>query len=206
MTPHPDPPCHRIAARNARPLFPSFPRVRRYLLNFLTGLSLFLSAASGVMWVRSTWWIDNVYATPSVNRGYFHFWSGSRWLELRLVTGRDARLPPAPHSWYEAFAVDAALRDYGAGVTDKVRSNHGFRGIGFAWYRGPFTFGQREWGVFLTWPLLMALAAALPVGRVVLGARAAARRRRRSGKNVCAACGYDLRATPERCPECGAVG
>ena len=187
-------------------LFPSKPWVKRHLLNFLSVLSLLLSVTSAVMWVRSTWWIDNVYATPSVSRGYFHFWSGSRWLELRLITGRDARLPPAPHSWYEAFAVDAALRDYGAGVTDKVRSNHGFRGIGFAWYRGPFTFGQREWGVFLTWPLLMALAAALPVGRVVFGVRASARRRRRSGKNVCTACGYDLRATPERCPECGALG
>ena len=178
--------------------------MRRYLINCLTGLSLLLFLVAAVMWVRSHWRIDNVYATPSVNRGYFHGWSGSRWLELQLVTGRDARLPPAPHAWYEAFSVDAALRDYGPGVTDKVRRNRGFRGIGFAWYRGQFIFGQREWGVFLTWPLPMALAAALPVGRVILGVRARARRRRRSGKNVCTACGYDLRATPERCPECGA--
>jgi hypothetical protein len=49
--------------------------------------------------------------------------------------------------------------------------------------------------------LTVAALAALPLAR----ATTYLYRRRKKVSGVCRACGYDLRATPGRCPECGAV-
>jgi hypothetical protein len=46
--------------------------------------------------------------------------------------------------------------------------------------------------------LLFAIPPAFALRRIVRG-----RRRARAGR--CVGCGYDLRATPDRCPECGAA-
>jgi hypothetical protein len=48
------------------------------------------------------------------------------------------------------------------------------------------------------WPLLVPFLA-LPLARC----RAHWRRARRRRAGQCLACGYDIRVTPERCPECG---
>ena len=60
------------------------------------------------------------------------------------------------------------------------------------------TVGTGDAAWFPLWPLA-ALLSIMPLMLVVRRLRA----RKRSTGGLCPACGYDLRATPERCPECG---
>jgi hypothetical protein len=65
--------------------------------------------------------------------------------------------------------------------------------------------GWLDYGWSLTlqpsWPLWMVYAPTLVLPLWWLGWRWREQRRQRRG--LCRACGYDLRATPDRCPECG---
>jgi len=74
--------------------------------------------------------------------------------------------------------------------------------LGFAFDRAAYDgLGDgrlREWGVQLPlWALAVTLTL-LPATRLI-------RRVRRHARGHCSRCGYDLRATPDRCPECGTI-
>jgi hypothetical protein len=74
-------------------------------------------------------------------------------------------------------------------------------------YHAGFFFWSGSYSVnaitVLFWPYwcVAAVALFLPAAWTVH----LSRRYRRKRRNLCAACGYDLRATPTRCPECGAI-
>jgi hypothetical protein len=68
----------------------------------------------------------------------------------------------------------------------------------FEYYNGS-SGGGDEWGIWFSPGSLALMLLVLPG----LWLRRYARQRSRHDRGLCPTCGYDLRATPERCPECG---
>lgn len=87
--------------------------------------------------------------------------------------------------WPRDFSVHPVVR------------RHTFGGYGWSFDPPRFT-AETVTEVNLA-PVLVFLAAYPAIAFI----RGPLRRRRRRRKGLCLICGYDLRGTPERCPECG---
>jgi hypothetical protein len=175
--------------------------MKRRLLNVLTVLSLLLCAASLLCWGRS--YRAAAAGGIAASGNYIGVYSYNGVVSVGYGRAPSGRGGDGPARW----EWDAAER--GAGP---------WRRLGFEWgtvvvsdqsRAVPFLsdvpaigrlfrvgFPARFVGV--PWWLLAGLTA-LPAVRL----RAVCRRRkwRRAGR--CAGCGYDLRGTPQGCPECG---
>ena len=106
------------------------------------------------------------------------------------------------HGWQWEDAPAGAIADELAEAPPSFLSR-----CGFAAYRikthSPYT-ASNLYMVIAPWWFLSAFTAAMPL-YVLLALLRRRYMRGTSNARLCAICGYDLRATPNRCPECGAV-
>jgi len=147
--------------------------------------SFVLCLATVVLWVRSYFVIDdfNWVARSSFgsDQGAVYFSRGK--IEWKPGLHHDVYYPPADPPDYRLWSgyLEFADRTLFLGVASVAMEKHGF------------------FAVVVPYWAISGILALSPVWRSLRWCRA--RRRRRRG--LCAACGYDLRASPDRCPECG---
>jgi hypothetical protein len=168
---------------------------------FWTAWSLLLIAIATIL-IRSYWYADQIgYSTdtkspPSWNKHYiligrgrlgfissvFHpteYMTHKRWFH-------DSS--PAEEFPWDWFYSQASLKILGFGVAELP-------------YLTPSSILVNDLHVVILpiWSLLLPLS--VPPALLLLRVR---RRKIRLRRGLCPTCGYDLRATPDKCPECGA--
>jgi hypothetical protein len=158
--------------------------VRRHVFSFFSVLSLLLFVAACTGWVRSYWREESVDVTGDG--------PGDRYYLMMVTSCRgimSAGCWRHTNAWHR---LDWQHRSCTDPTNDNWAGKFGVRlGFGIIADDGAF---------FVFVP--HAAAAAVSGVATVLAFR---RGRRRTAAGLCPSCGYDLRATPERCPECGSV-
>ena len=194
--------------------------MRRRLLNLLTAVSLLLCVAVLALWVRSYNVGDRLTWTHLERRAGFldsrfvtlYSGAGAFMVERRAGTETGALLS-AHHFGESGFRWEQRSHPYYPRNIDSFWGTS-YEGMGFWWMRNrgesdepdylekPRTRAWSDHLVVVPWWSLATLSLILPAVRALASVRRM-RRRRHEKSGLCSACGYDLRATPGRCPECG---
>jgi hypothetical protein len=187
--------------------------MKRHVWQFFTAASLLLCLATAAMWVRSYLCYDHVefYCdSPSPTAYGRQLWDiesmhGGVELRKTSVLAKDAGMSEELRSYtdthrrleYKHFGLDEAK--YFKTYLARPDEPHLFGCQAGSEVRdGKRRFLSRLY-LDVPWWLLFVLTS-LPW---MFWISARQRRRRRLGRHLCDECGYDLRATPDRCPECG---
>jgi hypothetical protein len=181
-------------------------RVKRRLLNVLAGLWLLLCIGTVLLWAMghlgpsicprhlvgrwSCRFTGSIAGNVSI--GFLHDLATPN-VGPQFAPGR--RYTPRLLAWYDALPPGFSWRVHGFCVEDQPyfeidASNH------MVLVAKQMGFAIPYWVAWAMWIPLFFPAARLRRQRIL---------RDRIGKGLCVECGYDLRATPDRCPECGTV-
>lgn len=193
-------------------------RAGRIIYNGAMVVSLLLCLATVGVWVRSAWVQDRLvwYDWPE-DRSFFDMkfiWCsrGGVKFDAWHYFSHEIHSPHDAHFLHDREPA----REYAA-YGDNLSQSFSpmprrYAAVGFEWI--PQTTGRsygtsRDDSVIksLTLPLYSpALFFALLPAHYLLRVRRRRRNARRLARGCCAGCGYDLRGSPGRCPECGLAG
>ncbi|HEY7118297.1 MAG TPA: hypothetical protein VH475_17040 [Tepidisphaeraceae bacterium] len=179
-------------------------RLLRILLNAATVVSLVLCVATAVLWVRSRWTADvaghwSRTGVPISDT----LWSANGFISLRhWEPPANSRVQVRARGWFYGHGPAAQDDPSRFLYSRDSRRLLGVTYFDYTWMRprGPFD-GVRERALLVPYWLLLVVFGAPAVIRLL--SRGHRRRAARVAAGLCPACGYDLRATPQRCPECG---
>jgi len=168
----------------------------RWTFHILTLMSLVLMIASCVAWVRSGWNSENVVRQGGnglIAAGY----TNGRCMLFELVF-HEGDIPISWHWWSTDEGIDAAdsfLNDATASIRLGAFEYHTIRPADNHPTIKKFTI------VFVPIWFMTLLFTILPMWWLL------AYRKRSKGyrlkRGLCLTCGYDMRASPDTCPECG---
>ena len=171
--------------------------MKRWAFNTCAAVSLVLTIATMSLWLRSHWREDRLGFSAETPLSVTSLRSSRGILYLERLKLK------AP----EQFTFAGPPRDSWSFKSRPVAS--WAQPVGPGWDLGSFGFDERPVGTLyrllqLSFPhwLVMVLSATPLAVWLILGFR---KRNLRARVGLCANCGYDLRASPERCPECGAA-
>jgi hypothetical protein len=157
----------------------------RRLLTIASALSLLLCVATIVFWTRSYLAADSIRWNVPPHGGVSFLSSGGRFT-LSMYAGVERMVGGFQHLSQSHFDFDDQTARW-------FLTYHNWLGFGFG-------TGFADAGPVIVPYWFVALLTCVSPLWLFLGRR---RSRRRHTLGLCPSCGYDLRASKERCPECG---
>lgn len=210
-------------------------RLRRIIFNTLSILSLLLCVGTSVLWARShktydqirfTDWQGRLWVIESGN-GKMLFGTMRQWPVHESITWQTVNTEREPDGLaiFSNGAADATCYSRGTSNINAYISPWWSQGVGRAYFRrdgvppqpGDWTGWYTTTVILPTTPLayfqrvvfhgaITLVMASPPLLWIAINVASAVIRRNRLLRiGICSSCGYDLRATPDRCPECGLV-
>jgi hypothetical protein len=164
--------------------------MRRIVFTLAAGVLTLLAVACLAMWVRSYWRMDRVFYDGAQTQQTLTSLRG------RVQYSRRTGFPRGESHWH--FATSFAPQ----WMMDMLPFQPWYQRMGFDFANRPVPSGPAgasDLIVMVPYWFLALLSAVLPVACIVQRIRRALR----PPPGHCQRCGYDLRASTDRCPECG---